>query len=256
MATVDLAAGIVIDSVPVGNDPFGIAVAPDDSRVYVSIFGRPRGSGGALVVVDVVADLVTAVIPLGGYAGPVAISPNGPTIFVAASTPLAYVIDAINLADNSISEQLTLLGGPTNDLKFITARPVVSYEAENPGNILSGKTSVVSCPICSGGSAVAAVAEPGSGRTGGALTFTNVAGIAAAQADLSIYYQHSAREPITASVNINGVNTVVNFPPVQAGSPPSRIVLAVPGQTVGTVRITGVQGTSSSSLTIDRLTVQ
>ena len=112
-------------------------------------------------------------------------------------------------------------------------------------------------PPCERPEPVAGVAEPGSGPTGGSLTFVNIAGVPQPQAELSIYYQHSQSVPITAAVTVNGVTTVLNFPPVPLGATgPSRIALTIPGQTISTVKITGVQGTSSSSLTIDSVTVQ
>jgi hypothetical protein len=116
---------------------------------------------------------------------------------------------------------------------------------------------VVSCPECSGSAAVAGVAQPGSGPTGGSLTYTNVAGVGQTNAALFIYYEHGESSSIPAAVVIKGVTNLVTFPPLPVGSVgPAKLLLKIPGASIGTVSITGVKGTSSSALTIDRITVQ
>jgi len=206
--------------------------------------------------VDVASSSVIGTVPLYGYVGEIGLAPIGNEVWVAVNEPLTYVVDIINPATLVVTSRMTGFWGGAHDLVWAPKQPD-NYEAGASGNILAGKARVVSCAVCSGGAAVAGVAEPGSGPTGGALTFVNIAGVSQPQAELSIYYQHSQSAPITAAVTVNGVTTVLSFPPVPVGATgPSRIALTIPGQTIGTVKITGVQGTSSSSLTIDRVTVQ
>ena len=133
---------------------------------------------------------------------------------------------------------------------------ITTYEAEAPRNVLAGKAAIVACSTCSGLAAVAGVAAPGSGNTGGSLTFTNVAGNGQTQASLTIYYQPVGHTPIPATITVNGTATTVNFPALPGGASQGRLVLTVPGQQIGTVTITGSQSSASSSLTIDRITVQ
>ena len=133
----------------------------------------------------------------------------------------------------------------------------MNYEAEASSSVLSGKAHVVACSVCSGGMAVAGVAEPGSGPTGGLLTITNVASAGPVNAALNIYYQHSEVSPITGAVVVNGVTNLVSFPPVPSDAiSPSKLLVIVPGANIGTVTITGVKGTAASAFTIDGITVQ
>jgi hypothetical protein len=170
---------------------------------------------------------------------------------------LAYTVYAIDPVTLAVSTRITGFWGGVNALVFASIRPIVNYEAEAPGSVLTGKSRVVACSVCSGGAAVAGVAEPASGPTGGSLTIANVAGVSQPTAELSIYYQHSEDSPIRGAVIVNGVTHAVSFPPLPAGaSGPVQLVVTVPGATIGTVKITGVKGTPSSSLTIDRITVQ
>jgi len=157
----------------------------------------------------------------------------------------------------TVAARISGLWGGVNSLAFGVARPIVTYEAEASSSVLSGKALVVACSVCSGGMAVAGVAQPGSGPTGGLLTITNVASVGPANAALNIYYQHSETSPIQAAVVVNGVTNLVSFPPVPADAiGPSKLLLIVPGANIGSVTITGVKGTEASALKIDRITVQ
>ncbi len=86
VSVIDTATDQVTGSpIPVGYEPFGIAVSPDGSRVYV---GNPRASGGAfgngtVSVIDTATNAVTATIPVGGNPIGVAVSPDGSRVYVA-----------------------------------------------------------------------------------------------------------------------------------------------------------------------------
>jgi len=255
LLTVDLSQGTVTGSIPLGVYPYDLAVTPDGSRIYASLQGPIAAFAGALIAVDVASSSVVGTVPLPGYVGKVALAPNGSEVWVAVNESTTNAVDVISMTTLAPTARITGFWAGAHDLVFV--RPVLTYEAEASGNTLTGKARAVACAACSGGAAVAGVAEPGSGPTGGVLTFNNVAGVAAPQAELSIYYQHNERSPVTGALTVNGITMTVNFPPVSAGAAgPSKISLTIPGQNIGTVRITGVQGTSSSSLTIDRVTVQ
>ena len=255
LMTVDLGAGMVTGSIAVGSYPSQLALTPDGSRVYVSLQGAPGAFAGALVAVDIASGQVIGAVSLPGYGGAVAVEPGGTEVYVAVGGASRYEVDTISTATNAVSGQITGFWA-LYDLVFVASRPIANYEAEATSSALTGKARVVTCSVCSSGAAVTGVGEPGSGPTGGALTITNVSSVGQVQADLSVYYQHTERAPITAAVIVNSVTHVVRFPPVESGASPSRLVLIVPGQNINTVTITGVQGTPSSSLTIDRVTLQ
>jgi hypothetical protein len=198
---------------------------------------------------------VIANVQVPGYGNAIAVKPDGTAVYMSVNEPSANTIYAFSTPDLQLTQRITGLWGGVNSMGFATP-PGVTYEAEAGGNVLAGKASVVTCSNCSGLAAVAGVSAPGSGNTGGTLTFTNVAGNGLSQATLTIYYQPFGHTPIPATITVNGTATTVNFPAPPAGGGQGRLVLAVPGERIGTVSITGSQSSSSSSLTIDRITVQ
>jgi len=254
LMTVDLNLGVVTRSLPLGGYlPWDMAITPDGSRIYISFEGPYNGFTGTLSALDTASGSLIGTVPVFGYAGEMALAPVGRDLYLAVNEALANVVDVIDTTTLTITTRMLMMGGAL-DLAF--AIPP-TYEAEAPGNVLTGKARVVPCPNCSGGLAVAGVAEPGFGPTGGSLTFNNVAAAAGPQAKLSIYYQHNERSAVRAAVTVNGVTTILGFPPIPPGTTGfSKVFFTIPGQAIGTITITGVQGTSASSLTIDRVTVQ
>jgi serine/threonine-protein kinase len=80
-----LPAGTV-SSVPVGQAPFGLAVAPDGRRVYVADEG-----GGTVSVVDVATSARVATIPMSGNPSGVAFTPSGKAVWIAAPQGLQEI---------------------------------------------------------------------------------------------------------------------------------------------------------------------
>jgi YVTN family beta-propeller protein len=68
----------VVATIPVGNRPRGIAVAPDGKRAYVAL-----GKDDAVAVIDIAARRTVDRIPVGADPEQVAISPDGRTIYVS-----------------------------------------------------------------------------------------------------------------------------------------------------------------------------
>lgn len=245
----DVSNSTFIGPVPLGGvNPVQSGLAPDGNRLYVSL-------AGALIVMDAASGQVIANVQVPGHGNAIAVKPDGTAVYMSVNEPLANTIYAFSTPDLQLIQRITGLSGGVNSMAFATP-PGVTYEAEAEGNVLAGKASVVACSNCSGLAAVAGVSEPGSGNTGGTLTFTNVAGNGLSQATVAIYYQPFGHSPIAATITVNGTATTVNFPALPAGAGQGRLVLAVPGERIGTVSITGSQSSSSSSLTIDRITVQ
>jgi YVTN family beta-propeller protein len=68
----------VVATIPVGNRPRGIAVAPDGKRAYVAL-----GKDDAVAVIDIATRRTIERIPVGTDPEQVAISPDGRTIYVS-----------------------------------------------------------------------------------------------------------------------------------------------------------------------------
>jgi YVTN family beta-propeller protein len=80
-----LPAGTV-SSVPVGQAPFGLAVAPDGRRVYVADEG-----GGTVSVVDVATSARATTITMSGNPSGVAFTPSGDAVWVAVPQGLQEI---------------------------------------------------------------------------------------------------------------------------------------------------------------------
>jgi YVTN family beta-propeller protein len=84
---IDTATNTVTATISVGEEPIGVAVSPDGSRVYVT---NQAGFSTASVI-DTATNTVTATIPVGMEASGVAITPDGSKVYV------------VNTRDNTVS---------------------------------------------------------------------------------------------------------------------------------------------------------
>lgn len=92
---IDLASNTVVDTIPLGGNPYGVAVNPQGTRLYVV-----KSLASQLTVVNTTTHQVIANIPLPG---------NARTVVVDASGTLAYTanfavdsVSVIDLATNSV----------------------------------------------------------------------------------------------------------------------------------------------------------
>jgi len=249
LMTFDLTTSSITNSLLIGNNPSGIAVSQDGKKVYVSF---PLGPfGGNIIAVDTLTNQVIG-SALAPGAATIAVSPDNAKVYVSVNTgPYVTAFNATDLGSPSMG--ITGLLGIATDLAFVS-REIFTYEAEAPGNVLSGKAQVVSCADCSAGFAVSGIGEPGAGPTGSALTFNGLTAVGTYPAKLSIYYRNASTRPsIPISIIGNGTTSIVNLAPAFTGS---SVDITIPGDNISTLTFTGVQGSPSSSITIDRITIQ
>jgi YVTN family beta-propeller protein len=98
VAVVDLDSGTVTAIIPVDRAPQGILVNPDGKYVYVT--NRYRKS---VTVIDTATNSVTATVGgLGNYPGPMALSPDGATLYVA-NTSSSWQYSVINTATDQVT---------------------------------------------------------------------------------------------------------------------------------------------------------
>src|SRR5688500_8229884 len=94
VSVIDAATNTVVKTVPVGSRPLGVAVAIDDTRVYVTNFGSASVS-----VIDTERYTVTTISVGDGPYG-VAIHPSGTRIYVA--NQLSNSVSVIDTASNAV----------------------------------------------------------------------------------------------------------------------------------------------------------
>jgi YVTN family beta-propeller protein len=94
VSVIDTQTNTVTATIDVGGNPYGIAVTPDGSKVYV---GKSYDS---VAVIDTTTNTVTATIPINAPWG-IAVSPDGSRVYIADEHEGIYVIDP--LTDNVIA---------------------------------------------------------------------------------------------------------------------------------------------------------
>jgi YVTN family beta-propeller protein len=127
VSVIDTASNTVTATIPgfvfppiiggVATSPFGLAVSPDGSKVYVTNFLSPFGGG--VSVIDTASNTETAAIPVGGSSIPgnppfgVAVTPDGSKVYVAdADDPFHNVrftpVSVIDTASNTVTASIPI----------------------------------------------------------------------------------------------------------------------------------------------------
>ncbi len=127
VTALDAASGAVVAEIPIdvprhfgpgqrGTIPFGLALSPDETRLYVACAGL-----NAVAVVDTAARTVEGFIPAGWFTSAVSMSRDGTTLFVASAKGLG--------------------SGPNGGAGF-----VAPARGLHPGDIMQGTLQVVRVP--------------------------------------------------------------------------------------------------------------
>ena len=95
VSVIDTATNTLIATVPVGSYPIGVAVNPEETKVYVA----NRGSS-TVSVIDTATNTVTATIPVESGANGIAVSPDGKKVYVANEE--SNIISVIDTATNTV----------------------------------------------------------------------------------------------------------------------------------------------------------
>ena len=97
VSVIDTATNTVVGTILVGNDPYGIAVHPDLTRVYVTNSGSNRVS-----VIDTAINREIATIPVGKIPHGIAVHPAGTRVYVAnGENGAGNTVSVIDTATNT-----------------------------------------------------------------------------------------------------------------------------------------------------------
>ncbi|MDY0128928.1 MAG: PKD domain-containing protein [Methanosarcina vacuolata] len=99
VSVIDTATNNVTATVDVGDGPFGVAVSPDGTKVYVT----HQSNTGHVSVIDTATNKVTATVPVGSYPAGVAVTPNGKKVYVANDVRNNGTVSVIDTATNNVT---------------------------------------------------------------------------------------------------------------------------------------------------------
>jgi len=114
--------------VPVGNNPLGVAVNLDGSKVYVTNYNSSTTS-----VIDTSTNTVTATVPVGSNPYGVAVNPNGAKVYVTNTA--SGNVSVIDTATNTVVATVPVVGGPDGIAVIPDGTKI--YVANNESNTVS-----------------------------------------------------------------------------------------------------------------------
>jgi YVTN family beta-propeller protein len=102
VSVIDAASNTVVATVPAGNNPTWVAVAPDGKHAYVSV-----ELSKSVWVIETASNTVGTTVPVANPKG-VAVTPDGKHAYVAGSD----IVSVIDTAANKVVDTVTSVLGP------------------------------------------------------------------------------------------------------------------------------------------------
>jgi YVTN family beta-propeller protein len=96
VSVISTATNTVTATIPVGLNPYGVAVTPDGSKVYVANAGEHTVS-----VISTATNTVIATVPVGNEPHGIAVTPDGSKVFVANYRD--STVSVISTATNTVT---------------------------------------------------------------------------------------------------------------------------------------------------------
>ncbi|MCV7298436.1 beta-propeller fold lactonase family protein [Mycobacterium barrassiae] len=127
----------VVDTIDVGDTPFGVAVSPDSNTVYVT-----NTEDDTVSVIDAATNTIIATIAVGDQPAGIAVSPDGSTVYVANAT--GGTVSVIDSASNTVTATVNL--GVTAYTMVVSAdgsRVYVANALEDSVTVIDAATNTV-----------------------------------------------------------------------------------------------------------------
>jgi YVTN family beta-propeller protein len=141
----DDATGQVLASIPVGNFPVGVALLPDESRLYVASAGNGNHGDGSVSVIDTASNAVVATLPNITQPFGVAASRDGSRVYVTMSWGSVLEIDT---ASNTVLRSIPVGVMPAGEAAGVAVdgarRVIVANFLDDSVSIFSPQANPVS----------------------------------------------------------------------------------------------------------------
>ncbi|BBX04840.1 hypothetical protein BST36_08775 [Mycolicibacterium moriokaense] len=134
----------VVDTIDVGDTPFGVAVSPDSNTVYVT-----NSEDDTVSVIDAATNTVTATIGVGDQPLGIVVTPDGATVYVANAS--GETVSVIDTASNTVTATVDI--GASAVQMAVSAdgtRVYVSNASEDSVTVIDTATNTVVATFITG----------------------------------------------------------------------------------------------------------
>lgn len=152
LQVIDIAAGTIVDTIPLGTGPQHLVISADGTRVYVSDI-----DGDTISVIDTTTNSVIETISVGQYPESIALTPAGDFLWVSN-----YDDDTVSVIDtstNAVVDTVAVDGGPEG-IAFAGGKAYISLWDTGQVAIVDVATRTVTGHITVGSNPYYAVASP------------------------------------------------------------------------------------------------
>ncbi len=144
LAVIDAATNTVTTTIPVGSYPYGVAVNPKGTKVYVA-----NGNSKTVSVIDAATNTVTATIPVGTFPYGVTVDPTGAKVYVTNMED--NTVSIIDTATNTVIATLPVISNPWA-IAFNPEGTKLYVVSNNVTSIIDASTNTVISTVPVGGS--------------------------------------------------------------------------------------------------------
>ena len=154
ISVINTTTNIVVGSITVGSNPFGVAITPDGTKVFVTNYGSNNVS-----VINTATNTVIATITVGSQPQGIVLSPDGTKAYVANQSIIGIgSVSVINTATNTVAATITVGYQPQGlAISPDGSRVYVANVNSNNISVINTTTNTVSTtigvgtqPICVG----------------------------------------------------------------------------------------------------------
>jgi YVTN family beta-propeller protein len=226
VSVINTATNTVTATVPVGRDPYGIAVSPDGTKAYVT-----NQAINTVSIIDIPTNKVTSKVKVGNYPWGIAVNPAGTKVYVANCD--SNTVSVIDTATNTVKATVSVGKWPAGVAVNPSGTKVyVTNILSNDLSIIDATTNTVKTTVSLGSNSEGVAVSPDEKKvyvTKATVSLgSNPEGVAVSPDGKNIYVTN--RGSSTVSVIDTAKNTVTATIPV--GGYPQGVTVTPNGKYV------------------------